>query len=341
MPHTNDLDELVADRPNVVAWEWSEEEQVARVFVSEKVPEDELDEEDLIANALRDLDVETDVVSVGGDITPEVLNPRYDPDIYPLSGPTKRHRPVEDGVSEINAKSTAATAGWYPAKVVDTDAARWDGGVYVGDRVRLSNNHVYARSNEAELGEDIIQPSPRDGGSLPGDRIGSLAGYVPVENGVTVDIAARTLDAAEESAVKHDLDDHYGTGVLRDYSELRYSEVVKTGRTTGVSTGTVLATGATVNVRYPTGQVRLRDCLMTTAMSRGGDSGSDVFAETTGDYVGALFAGSPTSTIICKASNIEDELGVELLPREDDEDDEEESEGFLRRLLKLLFGWLS
>ncbi len=38
------------------------------------------------------------------------------------AGRHNRHRPVVGGISEINAKSTAATAGPYPARVTDTSA---------------------------------------------------------------------------------------------------------------------------------------------------------------------------------------------------------------------------
>lgn len=334
--HTSDLDEYVEAIENAVAWEYDAEEGVARVFVTEKLPEAELDDGQLIATALGALGVETDVVSVGGEFTPEVVDPRRDPDVRPAGAPSARHRPIPDGVSEINAKSTAATAGYYEAQVVDPSAAEWAESAGYGDIVRLSNNHVYARINEADFGEPIIQPSPRDGGSLPGDRVGVLVGYVPLEDGTPVDIAARSIDDARDTAKKHDLPDRFGSGVRREpYAGLKYDKLTKTGRTTGVTSGTVLATNATANVRYPGGQVKVRDVIMTTGMSQGGDSGSDVFVDTTGAYVGALFAGSPTSTLICKAANIERELGVELRTR--DTEPGEDTQPWWRELLDWLF----
>lgn len=313
---TEDLDDLVEAVENVVGWEWVADERVARVYVTEKIPEDDLDDDSLIANVLADLNVDTDVVPVGGEIRPEVVDPRFDPSgLVPHGGEKTRHRPVEDGVSEINRKSTAATAGYFEAEVVDPDRATW-GDVGTGDVVRLSNNHVYARSNKADIGEEIIQPSPYDGGVYPDDVVGWLVGYVPIDDGVRVDIAARSIDPEQDSPAKHDLPDRMGTSVRRsDYDSLRGATVTKTGRTTGVTTGNVVGTSATVNVRYPDGPVKIRDCLITTGMSKGGDSGSDVFVKDTGEYVGALFAGSPTSTIVCKAVNIEDDFGVRLVPR--------------------------
>lgn len=334
---TDDLDDLVEDVANVVAWEYDAVSNTARVFVTEKKPVDELADGDLIADVLADVECDTDVVAVGGEFRPEVVDERFDPGFEPASAPSKdRHRPTPDGVSEINAKSTAATGGYFEAEVADPGRAVWQGFVEPGDVVRLSNNHVYARSNEADLGEVIVQPSPRDGGTVGGDVVGQLVGYVPVDDGVRVDIAARTT-SANDSTAKHDLPDRMGTGVFRgDYAALRGEEVTKTGRTTGVSSGRVIATSTTVNVRYPDGQIKVRDCLLTTGMSQGGDSGSDVFKKSTGEYVGALFAGSPTTTIVCKAVNIEEDLGVQLQAHDGDVGDDRDD--LLTKLLKWLFG---
>ncbi|MFC7081152.1 hypothetical protein [Halorussus caseinilyticus] len=51
-------------------------------------------------------------------------------------------------------------------------------------------------------------------------------------------------------------------------------------------------------------------------MSEGGDSGSPVFRDETGELVGLLFAGSANQTIFNKAANVEAALGVELLTAE-------------------------
>ena len=46
----------------------------------------------------------------------------------------------------------------------------------------LSNNHVYALENEAEIGSDIVQPGRYDVGCAinPLDVIGTLHDYVPI-----------------------------------------------------------------------------------------------------------------------------------------------------------------
>ncbi|MFQ5638415.1 MAG: hypothetical protein ACE5IR_10525 [bacterium] len=47
----------------------------------------------------------------------------------------------------------------------------------------LSNNHVLAHINEAEIGAPILQPGTFDGGDLEKDVIGSLYQYVPLQLG--------------------------------------------------------------------------------------------------------------------------------------------------------------
>lgn len=305
MTHTKDYEHLLECK-NVRGVEYDEDGDRVISFVTKKENEEDLADEDIVAN---NVDKDSDVVEIG--------------DIRALDLPAaqgdrnNRHRPVPGGVSEINSSSTAATGGPYPVEVVDKSRGVWGDNVSEGDRVRLSNNHVYARVDKADFGESIIQPSPRDGGSAPDDRVGELCGRVPIEDGVTVDLAARTVDEDQESEGYHEVPSHYGNAVLRDYSGLRGARVVKTGRTTGVTEGDVQATSATITVGYPEGNVRLRDQIVTTDMSKGGDSGSPLFRKSDGALVGEIYAGSNRASIAYKAANIEKELGVKLMETED------------------------
>lgn len=76
-----------------------------------------------------------------------------------------KQRPVVPGISTGHYEITAGTIGG----VVEVD----------GQTMLVSNNHVFANENEAELGDAIIQPGRYDGGDLS-DRIGMLYNYVPV-----------------------------------------------------------------------------------------------------------------------------------------------------------------
>ncbi|RKD95414.1 chymotrypsin family serine protease [Halopiger aswanensis] len=325
MPSTQDYEYLL-ECENVIGVDYDDEANRVTVFVSRKRPKDCLAEKD---------DVEKRIADAGDDVDVEVVDSGYDeeregfdalsvlepvPEAAP--GRTDRHRPVPAGVSEINANSTAGTGGPYPARVEDPDVASDDDGavwrddVAAGDLVRLSNNHVYARSNAADLGEAVLQPSPEDGGDGD-DRVGDLVGYVPVEDGVRVDVAARSADPERESATYYELEDAWPTGVRREnYADLRGETVTKTGRTTGVSSAPIEATGASVRVDFgEQGVVTLREQLVAGPMSEPGDSGSPVFLED-GTLVGLLFAGSARQTICNRIANVEAELGVEILTAE-------------------------
>lgn len=332
--HTTDF-EFLLELDNVRAVDWNEEEQRVDVRVSKKVPVEDLAEG---MNIEEVVDHEVNVID-------EDEEPDEDAAYDFLQDPKEKHRPVQEGVSEIHYDSTAATAGNFRAKVVDTSKANWADFIDEGDIVRTSNNHVYAKINQGEFGDEIWQPSPRDGGT-EADVTGVLAGYVTIEDGVTVDVAARTTDRVEESTYPFGLDKGYGTSIYRgDFSGKRGSVLTKTGRTTGVTTGAIQNTSASLRVRMPgEGTVTFRDCVITENMASGGDSGSSAFFRETGEYCGKLFAGSPAATIFLKAKNEEKELGIEYLPGEGDEPDdppEEDQPSLLCSILRM-FGldWL-
>ncbi|ELY94347.1 hypothetical protein C482_18602 [Natrialba chahannaoensis JCM 10990] len=326
MPSTRDY-EFLLECENVIGVDYDEDDGRLTVFVSQKQPRASLNDEDDVETRLAELgdDVDVRVVDAGYDETREGFDALgMDPvEVLPEAAPGRqgRHRPVPGGVSEINANSTAGTGGPYPARVDDpeTTAAHWRDDVEPGDLVRLSNNHTYARSDRAEFGEPILQPSPRDGGE-GGDEVGGLVGYVPIEDGGLVDVAARSVEPERESATYFELDDEWATGVYRDeYDALQGETVTKTGRTTGVTSAEIEATDASVRVDFgERGAVLFREQLVTGPMSEPGDSGSPVFLDD-GTLVGLLFAGSGRQTICNRIGTVERELGVELLTVEPDD----------------------
>jgi len=311
MTHKTEDFEEALELKNVTGVEYDESGDEVIAFVSKKLPEDELNDEDIVSN---NISKKTRVVEIGHVYTEESSHG---------ASPKVRNRPVRGGCSELNTNiRTAGTAGPYPVEVVDTSKAFWGEGVNPGDIVRLSNNHIYARSGEAEIGEDIQQPSPADGGSRE-DVVGQLAGYVPLENGTTVDVAARSVDTEMESQSLLGLGEKYTNSVFRgDYNTLVGDTLVKTGRTSAVTRGKILATSATTIVNFPHGnQYKMRDLIITEDMSRGGDSGAPAYREKSGELVGMLFSGSKTVTVFCKATNIEQEHGVRIM--ENNKDNEE------------------
>lgn len=205
-----------------------------------------------------------------------------------------KHRPVPCGVSAGHVNITAGTAGFIME----------DGS---GNRYPSSNNHVYADVNEASEGDAIVQPGPQDGGTSS-DQSGTLAGSIPLENGATVDFA--WID----SGVKHTLE-LAGVGTPKgDIAEVSVGDtLIKSGRTTGVTTGTVEQVSADLNVGYGNTTYQIKDSILTSNMSQGGDSGSAVLKENTNQPVGVLFAGSSSATLHSKASNVEAESGLTIV----------------------------
>jgi hypothetical protein len=61
------------------------------------------------------------------------------------------------------------TAGTLGAIVTDRNT---------GEKLILSNNHVLANSNDALVGDPILQPGPTDGGQNPGDIVARLERFV-------------------------------------------------------------------------------------------------------------------------------------------------------------------
>jgi hypothetical protein len=168
----------------------------------------------------------------------------------------------------------------------------------------LSNNHVLADENRAVAGAVVIQPGVIDGGTASGDRVGTLATFVPVDpTGVNlVDCAVAAVD--EEVGWSLATFDVYGglTSVFELGDE--FPAVAKFGRTSGHTTGTVTAIELdNVQVGYDTGVMRFDDQIEVAgteeaAFSAPGDSGSLVVTAATDESgaaaVGLLFAGSQT-----------------------------------------------
>lgn len=119
------------------------------VSVRRKLPQAELTEADLVPKTLDG--ARTDVIEVG--------------DIVAFQDPKARLRPAQPGVSVGQFQITAGTFGCLVRK---------NGQIYI-----LSNNHVLANTNQAQVGDPIWQPGRADGGTSA-DQIAALAEFVPL-----------------------------------------------------------------------------------------------------------------------------------------------------------------
>lgn len=202
-------------------------------------------------------------------------------------------RPVPNGVSvSNNAQCAAGTLG---AAVLKS-----------GAEFALSNNHVFARENQGAIGEPIVQPGrfdnkPKCANEVATDQIGTLSDFEPI---VFTTAASNVMDAAIAAATT-DLTcatpaDFYGSPGATPVAASVGLGVQKVGRTTGLTTGTVIAINAIVNVGYSTGVARFVGQFVTTSrFSRSGDSGSlIVTTDGMNNPVGLLFAGARDGTTI-------------------------------------------
>ncbi len=186
-----------------------------------------------------------------------------------------------------------------------------------GSQYILSNNHILARSDQAEAGEDISQPGMVDsycstvGSNIVADF--SSAGKL----GSNVDAAIAQVRAGMVSETGEILTVGVPAGTVKAPSV--NLAVAKAGRTTGFTCSKITATNTNVNVQYETecgggstfivgynNQVLING----RGFSAGGDSGSLIVSSATAEPVALLFAGSSNSTIANPISDVVSALGV-------------------------------
>lgn len=284
--------------------------------VTRKMLASALASQDLVPAAIRG--VPTDVVETGP--------------IRAFQPPTGRFRPAPGGVSIGHRDITAGTLGCLVRKG--------------GESFILSNNHVLANSNDASVGDPILQPGPHDGGTVANDHIANLEAFVPIsfvapeppsECGFAQAVIAllnagcrligsetryRIVSIQQtpnvvDAAIARPLSATSVTDEIHEIGRIQGTvqgalgmQVKKSGRTTGFTTGEILQVDVTVNVQYGPGQVaQFTDQLLAGAMSQGGDSGSAVL-DGQDRLTGLLFAGSDSTTIINRIEHVFAALGV-------------------------------
>ena len=191
-----------------------------------------------------------------------------------------------------------------------------------GKQYLLSNNHVLARSDHAAVGDAIVQPGLIDNNCTPSGEgpgtvpVGALTTWLPLKSPQTnadvalAQVASRTVDA---TGAILELGARQADGTLaaappgisstggKGESAGLQVKVAKSGRTTGLTCGSISAVSLDVSVDY------YRDCAETrpyltklftnqVAMSGdrfsdAGDSGALVVDASNAEPVGLFFAG--------------------------------------------------
>ncbi len=292
-------------------------ELCVKVLVNRKLATDTLQAEELVPKAFDE--IRTDVIEVG--------------ELRAFQTPTSRWRPAPGGVSIGHYQITAGTLGCI---VRDRDT---------GERLILSNNHVLANSNNAKIGDAILQPGPYDGGKVATDTIATLLRFIPIQyttapgtcstanlyvmlgNMIAIALGSshrlemtkiqatpNKIDAALARPTKDSdvLDEIRNIGAVSGVVDAELGMPLrKSGRTTDFTTDQVRVLDATVTVSYGEGlDASFEEQIVAGPMSQGGDSGSLVMHGESQNAVGLLFAGSDQSTIMCPIQTVLDLLNV-------------------------------
>ncbi|MGH2406451.1 MAG: hypothetical protein ACRDF7_00035 [Candidatus Limnocylindrales bacterium] len=240
------------------------------IYVEEKRPTSRLAWAEMFSptlpEALGTRDVPTDVVEIGR------LHPEAN----------WQRTPIEPGFSIGHPLVSAGTLGAFVGSATTP-------------RI-LSASHVLADSGRARIGDPILYPGPGDYGVVPDDVIARLTQVVPFVLGgdfvnrmdaalATVEPSVRGNLRSRNSAIR--------AVPIRTTIPQRNMEVVKVGRTTGLTHGQVRDVNFRFSLDYPgVGTAGFLDQVLCTRYTAGGDSGSLVFEEGSGLAVGLHFAGA-------------------------------------------------
>lgn len=183
----------------------------------------------------------------------------------------------------------------------------------------LSNNHVLADVNRLPIGTSIVQPGPEVAPTDPGDVFAALSAFIPIQFPTSrLSPAGNQFDAA--IAVVTDVSlirTGRMFGINRYVPQLATPvpgmRVIKSGRTTGITTGTVMATRVNgTKVNYGTQSAPRITTFNDTIEIVGdegpfgapGDSGSVILDRDSGRPVALLFSGDGRTTTACDLGGV-------------------------------------
>ena len=295
-------------------------ETCVKVWVIEKKPKKKIKKADLIPERIKgtgfynrkEIDMKTDVEQ-SGRIEAQIFMT-----MFPPLERRQKQRPAKCGCSIGHYKVTAGTLG---AVVYRGKNPFWWSFVYRmlpsfrnllrnidrREKFILSNNHVLANSNNAMIGDTILQPAAFDSGTPLGDTIGVLYDFIELRKKNFVDCAiARPLRNVVSPEIME-------VGFVKGIKLANIGmKVQKFGRTSGYTQGEVKSINTTIKVFYgeEIGELEFEEQIITTEMSGGGDSGS-LLLDMNNNATGLLFAGSLWVSVHNEIWNVLNALGGE------------------------------
>ena len=222
-----------------------------------------------------------------------------------------KHRPVVGGLSiaPINVGFVGTLGCFVKRRMAGSDQI-----------FALSNNHVLADTDRLPLGTLIVQPGPETEPSSLGDAFASLSETIPIRfpsgrfSRETNRFDAAIARVNDLKAIKQRT--MFG---INNYNPTLSTpqpgmEVIKSGRTTGITRGVITATGVNgvqVNYGTPTNPIiaTFNDTIEIVGdggdpFSLPGDSGSIILERSSGRPVGLLFAGDGHTTTACSIAGV-------------------------------------
>jgi len=264
-------------------------EVAATVLVREKLPKSRIDPIAFVEPQISH--IPTDVQAVG--------------EILPSSYAYRYNRQVRCGVSVGNVGPfDAGTLGC----LVEMDD---------GKLCLLSCNHVIADQNQAAIGSFVLQPGRLDTGNA-NDAIATLLKYVPIaQAGNLVDAAVAWTHASKVTA---EFMTYQLPNPATEVTATLGLTVMKNGRTTQSTVGTVTGVGMNVSVPYKKlgfmaqfkDQIQILG-LNGSVFSSPGDSGSLVVTQGSKNPVGMVFAGGGTTSYANPIVTVRKQLGIKRI----------------------------
>jgi hypothetical protein len=233
------------------------------------------------------------------------------------------------------AQTAPAILGVSGGTALDTSGSNCCGGTLGalvsrgGKQYILSTNHVLARSDQASIGEAIIQPGLLDTScSTSGTTaVATLSQFASLENPasgkpvVDAALAQVVTGKVDSQGTILELGDSTTNGQPMDGAPLAGSggaptkglAVAKSGRSTGLTCSTISVVNVTTKIDYQKGcnsdatfSVTFSNlvAISSSSFSAEGDSGSLIVDQSTSAPVALLVAGSDTDTIAAPVSDV-------------------------------------
>lgn len=266
------------------------------VLVTDKIPEDDLPDEEIVPETVGAAGVETDVqqsapMSAGlpedssdGVDDVDAADPSDGVEAHSTStlGRRQRYRPAFGGVSGAHKDGTSGTIGAF---------VEWSGGVY-----GLTNRHVASTSAASTVGDDFWQPGPAYASSAA--TIGTVADLGVWQPDGTNHTDSALIDVPTAQATTHVAGlGAFGSSISPEFEQT----YVNSGMMTGLTSSDLTGMDASAVVNFSWGQLYFEGCLTFAPVTAGGDSGSlwaryDESADRARP-VGLHFAGSDTRSV--------------------------------------------